>query len=174
VALPHRPDNLWWDDITTDDVETRDDILARAFSQGYTSGVEAYGANIDEWRWGTLHTATFENATLGKSGIDLIESIFNRGPVAASGGSGMVNATNWSGTSPFDVSSVPSMRQIIDMGDFSNSVMMHTTGQSGHPGHKHYDDFIDPWRLIEYHSTLWLRDAVEENSREHFTLKPAQ
>jgi penicillin G amidase len=173
--LLQEEDNPWWDDITTPDtVETRDDILARAWSQGYSAGVETFGSNLDEWRWGALHTATFENATLGRSGIDLIESIFNRGPVAASGGSGMVNATNWSGTNPFDVSSVPSMRQIIDMGDLSNSLMVHTTGQSGHPGHKHYDDFIDPWRLIQFHSTLWLREAVEANAREHLTLKPAQ
>jgi penicillin G amidase len=172
--LLQEPENPWWDDITTSKVETRDAILARAWSQGYTKGVEAYGADIDTWRWGTLHTATFENATLGKSGIDMIEGIFNRGPVAASGGSGIVNATNWSGSSPFDVSSVPSMRQIIDLGDLSNSLMVHTTGQSGHPNHKHYDDFIDPWRFIQYHSTLWMREAVEANAREHMTLKPTE
>jgi penicillin amidase len=52
--------------------------------------------------------------------------------------------------------------------------MIHTTGQSGHAGHKHYDDFIDPWRFIEYHSTLWLRESVEASARDHLTLQPAQ
>ena len=65
------------------------------------------------------------------------------------------------------------MRQIIDLSDLSRSLMMHTTGQSGHPFHRHYADFIDPWRLIGYHPTLWNRADVERQAREHLTLLPA-
>jgi hypothetical protein len=25
---------------------------------------------------------------------------------------------------------------------------MHTTGPSAYPSHRHYDDFVDPWRNI--------------------------
>src|SRR5574341_1093451 len=88
-------DNVWWDDITTQGVtETRDDILTRAFAQAYQDGEDALGDNMDDWRWGAIHTALFDNQTFGQSGISLIESIFNRGPVAASGGSSIVNATS--------------------------------------------------------------------------------
>jgi penicillin G amidase len=171
--LIDEPDNAWWDYRSTEDeIETRDDILAMALERGYAKGVDQYGANLDEWRWGELHPSIFRNETIGRSGIDLIESIWNRGPVATSGGSGMVNATSWSSTTPFEVSSVPSMRQIIDLGDLANSLMIHTTGQSGHPGHPHYDDFIDMWRLIQYHPTLWDRNAVEDSSPQSLTLNP--
>jgi penicillin amidase len=168
------PGNAWWDDITTKQVEKRDDILARAFEDGYKTGVEALGDDLDKWRWGDVHTATFENQTFGQSGIGPIEAIFNRGPVATSGGSSIVNATAWESSDPFNVTSLPSMRQIIDLGDLSNSLMIHTTGQSGHPGHRHYDDFIDPWRFIEYYPTLWQRADVEADSRELLTLMPAR
>ena len=55
------------------------------------------------------------------------------------------------------VTAVPSMGQIIDLGDLSDSLMMHTTGESGHPGHRHYDDMIDSWRHVTYHPSLWTR-----------------
>jgi penicillin amidase len=50
--------------------------------------------------------------------------------------------------------------------------MMHTTGQSGHPYHRHYDDFIDPWRFIEYHPTNWTREMVESDSGQLLQLIP--
>ncbi len=168
------PRNAWWDDRTTPGVtETRDDILTRAFEQGYAAAVEALGSDPARWRWGDVHTATFANQTFGQSGIAPIEALFNRGPVAASGGADQVNNTSWSTNDPFNVETVPSMRQIIDLSDLSRSLMMHTTGQSGHPFHRHYADFIDPWRLIDYHPTLWDRADVERQAREHLTLLPA-
>ncbi len=174
-GLLQKPDNEWWDDIrTVDRVETRDDILVRALTQGYDAAVERMGEDINSWKWGEVHTALFANETFGESGIPIIEAIFNRGPVPASGGSELVNAVGWSIQRPFEVVSVPSMRQIIDLSNLSNSLMMHTTGQSGHAGHRHYDDFIDPWRLIEYHPTFWERAEVEENSREHLRLIPVE
>jgi penicillin amidase len=164
----------WWDDISSLQAETRDDILKRAFEQGYAAGAEALGANISAWRWGAVHTALFANQTFGESGIGPIEAIFNRGPVAASGGSSLVNNTAWRLDEPFAVVTVPSMRQIIDLGDLSASLMIHTTGQSGHPGHPHYADFIDPWRMIEYHPALWDRADVEAQARQVLRLEPAQ
>ncbi len=173
--LLDQPDNAWWDDAATPDVvETRDDVLESALRRAVDAASEELGSTPDRWEWGSVHTATFANQTFGQSGIGPIEAIFNRGPVAVNGGSGQVNATNWNALEDFTVRSLPSMRQIIDLGDLTNSVMVHTTGQSGHPGHRHYGDYIDPWRLGEYHSTLWARDAVEANARGTLTLRPAR
>ncbi|GAB4477674.1 MAG: penicillin acylase family protein [Anaerolineae bacterium] len=167
------PDNPWWDDRTTPDVvETRDDILMRALEQGYQTGVEELGSDLDRWRWGELHVSVFRNQTLGSSGIGLIEAIFNRGPVETAGGSSSVNATRWSTLEPFLVNSLPSMRQIIDLSDLASSRMIHTTGQSGHPYHRHYNDFIEMWRLIQYHPTNWTREMVEEDAHSELTLVP--
>jgi penicillin amidase len=48
---------------------------------------------------------------------------------------------------------------------------MHTTGQSGHPFHPHYDDMIDPWRNIDYHPMLWQRQDVEADAEETLILE---
>jgi penicillin amidase len=168
------PDNAWWDDASTADVtETRDDILIRSFTQAVDQITTDLGADRAKWAWGNIHTATWVSNPLGASGIDLIENIVNRGPFATSGGSGIVNATNWSASADhFGVRSLPSMRFIADLSDLSQSLTSNTTGQSGHPYSPHYDDMIDQWRAIEYHPMLWTREQVEAAAAETMTLKP--
>lgn len=167
------PESRWWDDVTSLDVtETRNDILARAFEKAYQVGVEELGENPADWRWGDIHTVEFRNQTFGESGIGPIEAVFNRGPVPVSGGIQQVNRADWKYDEPFKAKAITSMRQIIDLGNLSGSLMMHTTGQSGHPGHRHYDDFIDRWRFIQYHPTLWEKIDVEKSAKNRLTLKP--
>ncbi len=50
---------------------------------------------------------------------------------------------------------------------------MHTTGQSGQPGSRHYADMIGPWRRVEYHPMLFERDAVLAESDGTLTLEPS-
>jgi penicillin amidase len=173
--LLREPENRWWDDVTTLDVkETRDDIVALAFEKAYKTGVDELGKNPSDWRWGDIHTIEFRNQTFGESGIGPIEAVFNHGPVPVSGGIQQVNRCDWMYDEPFEAKSITSMRQIIDLGDLSASLTMHTTGQSGHPGHPHYDDFIDPWRFVQYHPMLWEKSDVEKSSKNKLTLKPTK
>jgi penicillin amidase len=174
--LMEQPDNAWWDDVTTKDVvENRDDILIRSFTDGYANTVAALGKNRNKWRWGDLHTATFVSNPLGLSGIGLIENMVNRGPFATSGSTDTVNNTVWYAYSEsFTVKWVPSMRMIVDLGDFTKSVTVHTTGQSGHPYSKHYDDMVELWRNIEYYPMLWTREQVEASAMNKLILKPSE
>ncbi len=172
--LAQDPENAWWDDVTTPEiVEMRDDILKRSFAEAYAATVEKLGENRESWRWGDLHTATFVSDPLGQSGIELVEKLVNRGPIATSGGSEIVNATGWSTDSGnFEVNSVPSMRMIVDLSNLDSSRTIHTTGQSGNPLSPHYSDMIDLWRNIEYHPMLWTREQVEAAAVNHLNLKP--
>jgi penicillin amidase len=179
-SLLARPDSQWWDDRNTPGVETRDDILRRAFAEGYAALEDRLGADSGTWSWGDLHTATFENQTVGQSDIQLIAALFNRGPFPTAGGSSIVNATGGdlsrddggANGDAFAVETVPSMRMIVDLGNLANSLNMHTTGQSGHAFHPHYVDMADRWRLIQYHPMLWNTDDVEANAEAHLTLEP--
>ncbi len=175
VKLLDQPDNVWWDDAgTPDTVETRDDILLRAFTEAVNATAAAMGNNPAEWQWGTLHTATFVSNPLGASGISLIENLVNRGPVAVNGGTDSVNATGWDPSSgDFTTRSLPSMRMIVDVANFDDSVTMHTTGQSGHPSSPHYSDMINSWRTIQYHPMLWSRQSVEAATVDRLILNPA-
>jgi penicillin amidase len=161
----------WWDNIGTADKETRQQILITALSAAADDLEKKLGANTTQWRWGALHQATFRNQTLGNSGVAPIESIFNRGPFPASGGTGLVNAVGHRPTD-FSVRAVPSLRMVVDLGDLRNSALIHTTGQSGHAFHPHYDDMIAKWLSGEFNPMLWTRDDALANAEGVLTLTP--
>ncbi len=176
LLLMEKPDNAWWDDITTKDVvESRDDILIRSFKEGYANTVATLGKDRDNWKWGDLHTSTFVSSPLGQSGIGLIEKMVNRGPFPTGGSSDTVNNTRWTVASgDFAVGWLPSMRMIVDLGDFTKSVTIHTTGQSGHPYSKYYDNLIERWLNMEYYPMLWTREQVEKAAIDRLILNPGK
>ena len=166
-------DSGWWDDkATADGIETRDDILKQSFSQAVDELSKAQGKDASSWQWGKLHTATFRNQTLGESGIGLIENLFNRGPFAVNGGEALVNATGWTASEGFEVDWLPSMRMIVDLSDLNASLSVHTTGESGHAYHSHYDDMIPLWRDIAYYPMWWERASVEGDAESHLVITP--
>jgi len=167
------PNSAWWDDKTTKDkIETRDDIFARAFKESVAELESTLGKDSTTWKWGDLHTATFRNASLGESGISLIENLFNRGPFPTSGGSSIVNATAWNTVEGYEVNDLPSMRMIADMSNLNNSLTVHTTGQSGHAYNKHYIDMADLWRNIQYYPMWWNQDSAIKDAEGHLVLTP--
>ena len=167
------PENSWWDDLRTPEKrESRDEILVRAFRKGYRAAVDHLGDKLDSWKWGDAHTAVFRNQTFGQSGIGPIERIFNRGPVGVRGGNTQVCVAIWEMKDPFNIYHISSQRAIYDLGNLAATILIHPTGQSGHPTNRHYDDYIEPWRQIEYHPSLWERSAVEKASRRPLLLKP--
>ncbi len=165
-------DHYFWDDKNTDKKETRDEIFALAFEQAVKELQDLQGKDPANWNWGELHTATFRNATLGESGVALIENLFNRGPFPTAGGESIVNATGWSTTEGYEVDWLPSMRMIVDLSNLDNSLTVHTTGESGHAGHQHYIDMADMWRNIEYYPMYWDQTRIVENAESHLKLIP--
>ncbi len=173
--LVQQPDSLWWDDKSTDKIETRDDMFVRAFEETVSQMQDEYGRDASLWpKWGYLHNSTFRNATLGKSGIGPIEALFNRGPFDTGGGKSVVNATGWTmGSSEgFEVNWLPSEREIVDLGNLDNSLAGHTTGQSGHAFNVHYDDMALMWTQIGYAPMWWEQESVIKDSEGHLKLVP--
>jgi penicillin amidase len=173
LLLMDEPESPWWDDVTTLDIrETRDDMLVGAFEKGFMRARKELGDNFERWRWGDVFTVDFKNMTFGESGIGVIENFFNRGPFPMNGGITQVNQATWRFDEPFNITLVAASRHIVDLGDVSNSFSMHTTGQSGHPTHRHYDNLIERWLNVEYHRALWDKEDVEESSKQRLLLIP--
>ena len=166
------PNNFFWDNKTTDNVETRDDIFASAFAAAVDEMEHDYGKNREEWAWGEMHTATFRNTTLGESGIAPIENLFNRGAFPTAGGESIVNATGWTTYESYEVDWLPSMRMIVDLSNLDNSLTVHTTGQSGHAGHEHYIDMAELWRNIKYYPMYWDLERIKTNAEATLRLVP--
>lgn len=171
-ALAADPEGAFWDDATTEAVESRGDIVLAAFRDGVARLSDLLGDDPSEWAWGDLHTATFENETLGQSGVGLIEGRFNRGPYPTSGGFDIVNATGWTPSEGFIVDWVPSFRMIVDMADLDRSLWVNTTGASGHPYSAHYQDQIEAWQTGQYFPMRWDRGTVEASAEGTLRLVP--
>lgn len=170
--LVEQPENAWWDDRRTPQVETRDEIFSQALTAAVAEMEKLLGNDPADWTWGDLHTLTLTNQTLGTSGIAPVEAIFNRGKFRTSGGSGIVNATGWDASETYEIRSLPSMRMIVDFSDLSQALMVHTSGQSGHTYHRHYVDMVDLWRNLEYLPMLWTREQVEASAEGVLRLVP--
>jgi penicillin amidase len=56
--------------------------------------------------------------------------------------------------------------------NWSNSLGIHTTGQSGHATHPHYDDMIPRWLKGENAPLLWTRDDVTRAAVATLVLEP--
>jgi penicillin G amidase len=171
--MAQNPNDLFWDDkTTTDTVENMEDMLKKSFSDAVAELEELFGNNVSDWNWGDMHASTFRNGTLGESGIFLIEDLFNRGPFPTGGGEAIVNATGWSVRDGYETNWLPSMRMIVDLGNLNNSLTVHTTGQSGHAYHPHYDDMSALWANIEYYPMWWELDSIINVSEGHLILVP--
>lgn len=170
--LIDKPESLWWDNRKTSVRETRDDILKMAFAEAVAELEKRLGPNPGVWKWGDLHTVTYKNAVFGKTGISSIDRLFNRGPYPTAGGSVIVNATSWDATESYEVTSLPSMRMLVDFSDFDRSLTTNSPGQSGHAFHRHYNDLVDLWRNIQYYPMLWSPKQIQSNSEEVLHLEP--
>lgn len=166
------PNDPWWDDVSTTEVEDRDQTITNSLNAAYEELVELQGSNPSKWRWGKLHTLTFTNQTLGTSGIGFVERIFNRGPVETSGGGSIPNATGWKPTEGYEVTWVPSMRQVIDLANLDNSTWVNLTGNSGHAYNKNYGDQIQAWVNGEQYPWPSSREAIEAATTQRLTLAP--
>jgi penicillin amidase len=168
-------DNAWWDDVSTEATETRDDILHQSMLDAHDELADLLGDEVGDWSWGALHVAEFENQTFGTSGIGPIEWLFNRtAPPRVGGSSALVNAVGWDTDKSYRVDWIPSQRMVVDMSDLDASTFVHSTGQSGHAFHPNYDSMIEMWTDGEHGPMPWSPGAVEEVTVDTLTIVPAR
>jgi len=161
-GLLESPEDPFWDDSKTVDLETRDDVLRDSMRLGRIELSDLLGDDPQDWSWGALHIARFENQTLGQSGIGPIEWLFNRTAPARVGGSeSVVNAVGWNPVESYEVNWVPAERMVVDLGDFDASTFLHTTGQSGHAFVSNYVSMLELWADGEQGPMPFSRAAVE-------------
>jgi penicillin amidase len=180
----------FWDDPGTPAVETRTGRLAAALDDAGAELRHAIG-DPSRWAWARVHTTTFREQTLGRSGIGPLEAVFNAGPYGIPGTSDAVNNGNTSlgawypdpdepGATPgtlidaFTMTNHPSYRLAIEMAperlDAARIVI--STGQGGNPGGRHYSDLIDDWITGRSVPLPFSREAVEAGTSTRLVLEP--
>jgi penicillin amidase len=164
----------WCDDVRTPGMERCAQIVARAFDRAVDELTDRLGPSVRAWRWGRLHQVTFIHPTMGRAGVGLLEVVANRGPMAVGGTCDTVKNVCFDPRRPYTAELLPTYRQIIDVGAWENSVAVNSTGQSGHPFHRHYTDMIRLWREGTYHPMLWHRDDIAREASAVLVIEPVE
>jgi penicillin amidase len=73
----------------------------------------------------------------------------------------------------FAVTSGASVRLVLDVGRWDDSVAINSPGQSGDPFSPHYRDLFPLWAAGDYVPLLYSRAAVEREAETVLTVLPA-
>jgi penicillin amidase len=164
-----QPDDALWDRKDTGEVETRDDILLRSLNGALDDLQGAIGENRQDWTWGKLHSIQPAHPFGGQA---LIGGLFNLDRQPVGGDNTTVAVSSYSWLAPFNVVNHQSYRMIVDLSNWSNSVAVFATGQSGQPGSNHFSDMLPLWTRGEYNPLLYAQSDIDARKEGILTLQP--
>ena len=157
MTLPHESallDNInkyplfkFFDNINTDQVETLQDNVTAAFKKAAVAFAEIDSRGYLEW-------AKFKDTkVMHLARLDALSRLH----LPIGGGAHTINAAN--------AQHGPSWRMIVSLTPQTEAYGIYPGGQSGNPGSKFYDNFVDNWAQGKYY-TLWvMKDSDASDSR---------
>lgn len=155
-----------------DAVQRRDAVLAQSLAAAWADLRRLAGADPARWRWGALHHALFIHP-LANAADAATQARLNVGPWPKQGGSDTVNLSSYDPAN-FRLSGGPSLRVVIDVGEWDHSRAVNAPGQSGDPASPHYRDLAPLWLQGETFPLLYTRGRIEAATVQRFELLPAR
>ena len=139
----------WCDVVQSEPIETCAAMAQLALDDALTELLNTYSNDINDLRWGEAHQATHDHPVLGK--IPVLKWFVNIRH-STSGGDNTLQRGKTIGTGPNPYLNVHAgaYRGVYDFADPNSSVFIISTGQSGHPLSRHYDNLAELWRRGEY------------------------
>jgi penicillin amidase len=140
------------DDISTPRKETLQDILAGAMKNAAKQLKQASLERRLDW-------AAYKGTKIQHL---LKLPAFSRSRVPVGGGVGIINATK--------TDHGPSWRMVVHLTEFTEAYGVYPGGQSGNPGSRYYDNFIDTWAKGDYYPLWVMRRSDATDRRVKWTL----
>lgn len=165
APMAGKENSVWWDNVNTPDItEIPNDIIQDAFLKAVSSLEQEFGAEMESWTWGKVHTLEHPHP-IGQ--VAALKSFFNVGPFPVHGTREVINNMyfNYDGDGKYEVSSGPSTRRVIDFSDVENSISILPTGQSGNPFSAHYKDQAALFVSGKYRKMMMNKEEIQ-NSQE--------
>jgi len=141
--LKNYPSDPFMDILETPEKETANDLFLITFKETAKELIDWKLKNGD-YNWGP-YKATFVG--------HLLQALpaFSRFNIPIGGDRNTVNAA--------DKNHGPSWRMIVEMTSPPTALGIYPGGQSGNPGSKYYDNFIDKWAKGDYFNALFIQDS---------------
>jgi len=139
----------WCDILQSAATESCTDIARLALDDALLWIGEHHGSALEALRWGAAHQATHDHRVLGQ--IPVLNWFVNIRQ-STSGGDNTLQRGRTSGAEPAPFQNVhgAGFRAVYDFADPDSSVFVISTGQSGHPLSRFYDNLGELWRRGEY------------------------
>jgi penicillin amidase len=188
IGTPDGRASAWWGDARTGQGASAAEVTAIALDSA-GSWLRRDLGGPDFWEWGRIHQISFNEATLGKSGIAPLEWYFGTPSTPVDGASGAVNNTYYRLSRGyedpydpefepattlgelFDVTNGPSMRALYDGAEPDAARIITTTGQSGSPFNGHNTDWIKLWLANETVPFPFSAEAVDQAAKNVVVLR---
>ncbi|EPR74287.1 putative penicillin acylase [Winogradskyella psychrotolerans RS-3] len=139
--LKNKGDDAFMDIVDTPETETAKDLFLLAFKAAAARLIEIK-AEKGDYTWLTYKATHASHLLQGLPAF----SVFD---IPIGGDRSIVNATS--------EDHGPSWRMIVEMTSPPTAFGIYPGGQSGNPGSKYYDNFIDDWAAGKYHSLNFLQ-----------------
>ena len=146
-----------------------EELLPKLFAYSFHDEKAAAAVEILK-SWGRLHTYYWKHAG-GNNWFTAM--LLNSGPYPADGNCTTVNANTYNAAKDeYKAISIAALRMVIPLDDLDGMQIIAPMGQSGQPGHKHYDDIIEAWIKSELVHLPSSRRQVEAAAVSEMTLSP--
>ena len=146
----NHPEGNFFDDAGTDGtVETLTDLAELAFRAAVANLEKRLGPWGDAWRWGKVKGTRLRHVARIPG--------FGREKLEADGVGHVIGA--------IDTVWAPSWRMVVELGPEVKAWGNYPGGQSGNPGSRFYDDFVDDWASGKSYELVFLRSADEPDPR---------
>ncbi|MFC3615351.1 penicillin acylase family protein [Lutimaribacter marinistellae] len=139
----------------------REAFLSDTLRRAHEEAKARFGP-AENWAWGQLHQGYFDHALPELS----------LGPWPKGGSSTSIMLAHYE-ASDYRVRVGASVRMVIDVGAWDNSVWINAPGQSGLQGTSHLDDLAPLWAEGQYVPLAYSQIAVDAVTEEIITLSPA-
>lgn len=166
AALEH-PDHRFG----SDPAAARDALLVATLDAAFADCAARMGSDPAHWAWGRLHHGAFDHAISPLVDADM-RSRFNVGSFPM-GGSGSTPMHTGYRPADFRVMHGASVRLVMDVGNWDNSLCLNAPGQSGDPASPHYRDLAPVWAAGQYVPMLYSAAAVEAATVRRVRICPA-
>ncbi|MBS1621078.1 MAG: penicillin acylase family protein [Bacteroidetes bacterium] len=153
-ALEKDPEYKYVDNINTSQKESLSDNITSAFQK-------AVPGLLKEENEGKLEWSKHQDPTI----YHLLKTItaFARKGLPVGGDGNIINATTHSHG--------PSWRMIVQLTEKTEAYGVFPGGESGNPGSKFYDNFVDKWAKGEYYSLWMMNRSDADDNRVRWTMK---
>jgi penicillin G amidase len=149
------PESVWFNNPETEQIETFYDLAWPAFEKAVERLTDRFGPNPEQWLWGSYNNTNLNHVGRipGLGVTDLFTDGSNESVNAIWGSHG------------------PSWRMVVELDpEGVRGYGVYPGGQSGNPGSRNYDSFIETWRSGELFELQFLREKPEPADGNRFPL----